>query len=68
MENESGKVKRGRVFIGVVMGFAVGVVVGFIGGIRTSSLEMLWLIIGLVCVLIIGFGIYRLLRSRKKNT
>jgi len=68
MENESGKNKRGRVFIGVVMGFAVGVVVGFIGGIRTSSLEILWLIIGLACVLIIGIGIYRLLRSRKKNT
>jgi uncharacterized membrane protein YoaK (UPF0700 family) len=65
MENETIKNKRGRVFIGVIMGFAVGVVVGFIGGIRTSSLEVLWIIIGLVCVLIIVFGVFRLFRSRK---
>jgi uncharacterized membrane protein YoaK (UPF0700 family) len=67
MENETIKNKRGRVFIGVIMGFAVGVVVGFIGGIRTSSLEVLWIIIGLFCVLIICFGVFRLFRSRKKK-
>ena len=67
MENESSKNKRGRVLIGVIMGFAVGVVVGFIGGIRTSSLEVLWIIIGLACIIIIGIGVFRLFRSGKKK-
>jgi ABC-type uncharacterized transport system permease subunit len=67
MENESSKNKRGRVLIGVIMGFAVGVVVGFIGGIRTSSLEVLWIIIGLACIIIIGIGVFRIFRSGKKK-
>jgi ABC-type uncharacterized transport system permease subunit len=68
MENESKKNKRGRVLIGVVMGFAVGVVVGFIWGLRTSSLDVLWIIIGLACIIIIGIGVFRLFRSGKKST
>jgi len=67
MENETSKNKRGRVVIGVVMGFAVGLIVGFIGGLRTSSLDVLWIIIGLACLLIIGIGVFRLFRSRKKS-
>ncbi len=67
MESETTKNKRGRVFFGVIMGFAVGVVVGFIGGIRTSSLQVLWIIIGMVCVLIIGIGVFRIFRSGKKK-
>lgn len=67
MENESNKKKRGRLVIGVLMGFAVGVVVGFIWGINTSSLEVFWIIVGLACIIIIGIGVFRLFRSGKKK-
>jgi len=67
MENEPSKNRRGRVFFGVVMGFAVGFIAGFITGVKTSPLKLIWLTVGLVCVLIIVIGIYWYIRSGKKK-
>ena len=67
MENETPKNKRGRVLIGTVTGLAVGAIVGFIGGIRTRDIAVLWLIIGIACGIIIGIGIMRLFSSGKKS-
>jgi uncharacterized ion transporter superfamily protein YfcC len=68
MENESIKKKRGRMVIGVITGLAVGAILGFIGGIRTRDVAVLWLLIGIICGIIIGIGISRLFSSGKKNT
>jgi uncharacterized membrane protein YoaK (UPF0700 family) len=67
MENQTSKSRRGRVFFGVIMGFAVGFIIGFITGVRTSSLQLVWITVGLVCFLIIVVGIYWYLRSGKKK-
>jgi hypothetical protein len=68
MENDSPKKKRGNVLIGVVTGLAIGAIMGFIGGIRTRDIAVLWLIIGIVCGIIIGIGIVRLFSPRKKSS
>jgi ABC-type uncharacterized transport system permease subunit len=67
MENESSKNRRGSVFFGVVFGIAVGFIIGFIVGINTSPLKVVWIIVGLVCLLIVGIGLYRFLRPGKKK-
>jgi hypothetical protein len=68
MENEPNKNRRGRVVIGVVSGLAIGAIMGFIGGIRTRDIAVLWLLIGIACGIIIGIGINRLFSSGKKST
>lgn len=67
METETSKNKRGRVFIGVIMGLAVGFIIGFIFGINTSPMKVIWIIIGLVCLLIVVIGFYWLFRSGQKK-
>jgi hypothetical protein len=68
MENEPNKKKRGSVVIGVVTGLAIGAIMGFIGGIRTRDIAVLWLLIGIACGIIIGIGITRMLSSIKKSS
>jgi hypothetical protein len=68
MENEPNKKKRGSVVIGVVTGLAIGAIMGFIGGIRTRDIAVLWLLIGIACGIIIGIGINRMLSSIKKSS
>jgi ribose/xylose/arabinose/galactoside ABC-type transport system permease subunit len=67
MENESSKNRGASVFFGVVFGLAVGFVIGFIVGINTRPLKVVWIIVGLVCLLIAGIGIYRFLKPGRKN-
>ncbi len=67
MENQTSKSKRGRVIIGIIIGFAVGFVTGFISGAKTSPLEMVKIIVGLICLLIIVIVIYWFIRSRRKK-
>jgi uncharacterized membrane protein (Fun14 family) len=67
MENEPSKNKRGRVFFGVVLGIAIGFIVGFIVGINTSPMKVVWIIVGLVCLLIVGFALYRFISPGKKK-
>jgi uncharacterized membrane protein (Fun14 family) len=67
MENEPSKKKPGSVFFGVVFGVAIGSIIGFIVGINTRPLKVVWIIIGLVCLLIVGIGIYRFLKPGKKK-
>jgi hypothetical protein len=68
MENEPNKNRRGRLVIGVVTGLAIGAIMGFIGGIRTRDIAVLWLLIGIACGIIIGIGITRMLSSIKKSS
>ena len=68
MENEPNKNRRGRLLIGVVSGLAVGAIMGFIGGIRTRDIAVLWLLIGIACGIIIGIGIMRAFSSGKKSS
>jgi hypothetical protein len=68
MENDSIKKKRGRMVIGVITGLAVGAILGFIGGIRTRDVAVLWLLIGIICGIIIGIGISSLFSTGKKST
>jgi hypothetical protein len=68
MENEPNKNRRGRLVIGVVTGLAIGAIMGFIGGIRTRDIAVLWLLIGIACGIIIGIGIMRAFSSVKKSS
>jgi uncharacterized membrane protein (Fun14 family) len=67
MENEPSKNRRGRVFVGVVLGLAAGFLIGFIVGINTSPMKVVWIVVGLVCLLIVGIALYRFLKPSKKK-
>jgi uncharacterized membrane protein YoaK (UPF0700 family) len=67
MENESNKNRRGTMAIGVITGFAIGALLGVIGGILIKGTAIWWLLIGIGVGIIIGISISGWFGSRKKK-
>jgi hypothetical protein len=67
MENDSTKNRPGRLAIGVATGFAIGALLGVIGGILIKGTAIWWLLIGIGVGIIIGIVINGWFGFRKKK-